>query len=188
MASPTAPKSVPAQQPIHTTPQDNEKMMTHRRPPAYPHGMVDNFNQQYQQQQFDSSHYEGQQPNMEEKEHPQKQQAMWHQDSASSIFSDQAGGANLSGPISTGVQEPQGRGGTNYSGLSPGSQESQGRPCVVDLMRDSAGSLGISLYRGEGPGGGVYIMNLSPACQAVAKGRLNPRDRILEVRNVLDRT
>ena len=121
MASPSAPKSVPAQQPLHTAPQDNEKMMTHRRPPpAYPHGMVDNFNQQYQQQQFDSSHYENQQPNIEEKEHPQKQQqAMWHQDSASSIFSDQGGGANYSG-LSTGVQEPRGGGGgTNYHGIVP---------------------------------------------------------------------
>ena len=117
---------------------------------------------------------------MEEKELSQKQQAMWHQDSASSIFSDQGAGANYSG-LPT---DPQGRGagGAIYSGLSPGSQESQSRPRVVDLVRDSAGSLGISLYSGEGPGGGVYIMNLSPACQAVAKGRLNPRDRILEVR------
>ena len=117
---------------------------------------------------------------MEEKELSQKQQAMWHQDSASSIFSDQGAGANYSG-LPT---DPQGRGagGAIYSGLSPGSQDSQSRPRVVDLVRDSAGSLGISLYSGEGPGGGVYIMNLSPACQAVAKGRLNPRDRILEVR------
>ena len=104
---------------------------------------------------------------MEDKEHQQKP-GMWHQDSAGSIFSDR--GVTGSG------------GGTGYSGLPVSVQELQGRPRMMELKRDSAGSLGISLCPGEGSVGGVYIMSLSPACQAASKGRLNPGDQILEVR------
>ena len=62
-----------------------------------------------------------------------------------------------------------------------GHLEPKGSPRVVEVKRDTNGSLGISLGLPEGGIEGVVIIDLSPACNAMNKGRLLLGDRILEV-------
>lgn len=61
------------------------------------------------------------------------------------------------------------------------------RTRYVELIRDSAGSLGIHIgqLREEGMPSGVYVRSLSRNCQAVTKGRMSRGDPILEVRSFL---
>ena len=53
------------------------------------------------------------------------------------------------------------------------------QPRLVEVKRNAAGSLGISL--GQAEMGGVVINAMSPACQSMTKGLLNLGDKILEV-------
>ena len=62
-----------------------------------------------------------------------------------------------------------------------GHMEPLGPPRIVEVKRDSNGSLGISLGLPEGGIEGVVIIDLSPACSAINKGKLLLGDRILEV-------
>jgi multiple PDZ domain protein len=58
------------------------------------------------------------------------------------------------------------------------------QPHLVEVTRNATGSLGINLGQIEGGAGGVTINGISPACQSMTKGRLNPGDRILEVNGI----
>ena len=78
---------------------------------------------------------------------------------------------------------PWSRDSTGFSeGMYPrmgGENVDHAQPRLVEVMRNSAGSLGISL--GSHEGGGVVINAVSPACQSMTKGQLAPGDKILEV-------
>jgi len=58
-----------------------------------------------------------------------------------------------------------------------------GRTRLVELVKDSSGSLGIHIGQlgEEGSPSGVVVMSVSPACQAATMGKLNCGDQILEV-------
>ena len=69
----------------------------------------------------------------------------------------------------------------NYPVRKGSYLEPIGSPRIVEVKRDSNGSLGISLGLPDGGIEGVVIIDLSPACSAMNKGRLLLGDRILEV-------
>lgn len=66
--------------------------------------------------------------------------------------------------------------------LGPRDNE-MGRTRLVELVKDSSGSLGIHIGQlgEEGSPSGVVVMSVSPACQAATMGKLNRGDQILEV-------
>lgn len=58
-----------------------------------------------------------------------------------------------------------------------------GRSRFVEIVRDHTGSLGINVGQlgEEGSMSGVFVKSMSPNCQAIMKGKVNPGDQILEV-------
>lgn len=163
MMSASSQKPVPHRPQQHhlTSQQEIEKRVPHCRPPppAYPHQMEGLH--QYQPQQFDTQ-YDTQPPTTEDSDRAQKR--MWQQDSSSSIFSNPTVPPSVN-PVA-------------------GYQDMMNQTQIVEVSRDKTGSLGINVCSDEGSIG-VYIMSLSRTCQAMTKGRLNPGDRIIEVRSVI---